>query len=307
MSGGLKSTGMAAGLGGLAFAGAKKALNPSSSFSAENNLMKYLNSQDTTNADQTASNLSSSALELSKTLGNRPDYVYSVDGSDDARKRMEDSVYNQAMDRLNPQFDRQRSSLETRLQNQGLAVGSQAYQRAMKDMDQSQNDATTNAAYSSIGQGQNSFSQSLADALSSGNFTNSARQMPLAEIAQMLQYAPTGYDKAMDIYALQKGMAQQKSADKQAGIGNMMGLATTGASLAAMLSDERLKENIKPVGRLDNGLRVYLFNYIGDDTPQIGLIAQEVSKVIPEAVVETDDGYLAVRYGLAVKGVKQDV
>ena len=74
----------------------------------------------------------------------------------------------------------------------------------------------------------------------------------------------------------------------------------TNAAMMSMMSDERLKENIRPVGRLDNGLTVYIFNYKGDNVPQLGLIAQEVKKIKPEAVVETENGYLSVKYDLAV-------
>ena len=48
-------------------------------------------------------------------------------------------------------------------------------------------------------------------------------------------------------------------------------------------------------------MTVYCFNYKGENTPQIGLIAQEVQEVKPEAVVERDDGYLAVRYDIATE------
>ena len=71
------------------------------------------------------------------------------------------------------------------------------------------------------------------------------------------------------------------------------------AAAMAMLSDARVKENIYPVGRLDNGLTVYLFNYIGEDIPQIGLIAQEVAEYRPEAVLQDEYGLLHVNYALA--------
>ena len=67
----------------------------------------------------------------------------------------------------------------------------------------------------------------------------------------------------------------------------------------AMFSDARVKENIYPVGRLDNGLTVYLFNYIGENIPQIGLIAQEVAEYRPEAVLQDEYGLLHVNYALA--------
>ena len=68
----------------------------------------------------------------------------------------------------------------------------------------------------------------------------------------------------------------------------------------ALGSDIRIKENISQVGSLDNGLPVYVFNYKGNKTPQIGLMAQDVEKVNNEAVVEID-GIKHVYYGKAVK------
>jgi Chaperone of endosialidase len=51
-------------------------------------------------------------------------------------------------------------------------------------------------------------------------------------------------------------------------------------------SDVRIKDNIEPVGTLYDGLKVYRFNYKGDAHPRIGLMAQEVEQVHPEAVAE---------------------
>ena len=76
--------------------------------------------------------------------------------------------------------------------------------------------------------------------------------------------------------------------------------ATTAATVAPVVSDIRVKENISQVGLLDNGLPVYLFNYKGNKTPQIGLMAQDVEKVNKDAVVEID-GIKRVYYGKAVK------
>jgi hypothetical protein len=82
------------------------------------------------------------------------------------------------------------------------------------------------------------------------------------------------------------------------GIGSSISSALPG--IMAMFSDERLKENIEPVGSLYDATNVYRYNYKGDPTPRIGLIAQEVEKTRPDAVIEIG-GYKAVDYGKATQ------
>jgi hypothetical protein len=61
-------------------------------------------------------------------------------------------------------------------------------------------------------------------------------------------------------------------------------------------SDIRLKHNIALLGRLDNGLGFYRFTYNGGDRAYVGVMAQEVQTIMPEAVVRGRDGYLNVAY-----------
>ena len=82
------------------------------------------------------------------------------------------------------------------------------------------------------------------------------------------------------------------------------------------VSDRNLKENIV---KIDNALEKvskisgYTFNYIGDDTPMTGVIAQELEEVLPEVVYETEspDGIQskAVRHGnivgLLIESIKE--
>ena len=62
-------------------------------------------------------------------------------------------------------------------------------------------------------------------------------------------------------------------------------------------SDIRLKEDVVPLVRLDNGLELYRFRYKGRDrTAYVGVVAQEVRKLEPSAVWRARDGYLMVDY-----------
>jgi Protein of unknown function (DUF3300) len=61
-------------------------------------------------------------------------------------------------------------------------------------------------------------------------------------------------------------------------------------------SDIRLKHDIVLLGHLDNGLGLYRFAYNGGEKSYVGVMAQEVEQVRPDAVVHGHDGYLRVRY-----------
>lgn len=86
------------------------------------------------------------------------------------------------------------------------------------------------------------------------------------------------------------------------GIASALGYGGTGSTLSSIgtalgfFSDPRLKENIVPAGR-EAGLNLYKFNYIGDDTTYVGVMADEVEKVMPEAVGEYQ-GYKTVNYDM---------
>ncbi len=61
-------------------------------------------------------------------------------------------------------------------------------------------------------------------------------------------------------------------------------------------SDIRLKHDIVLLGRLDNRLGFYRFSYNGSNKAYVGVMAQEVQAVMPEAVARDRDGYLEVFY-----------
>ena len=66
----------------------------------------------------------------------------------------------------------------------------------------------------------------------------------------------------------------------------------------ARRSDIRLKHDIVLLGRLDDGLGYYRFVYNGGHTAYVGVMAQEVRTVAPEAVMRGADGYMRVSYDL---------
>ena len=62
-------------------------------------------------------------------------------------------------------------------------------------------------------------------------------------------------------------------------------------------SDIRLKRDVALVARRSDGLGLYRFKYLWSETVHIGVMAQEVALLRPDAVVRDDlTGYMAVNY-----------
>jgi hypothetical protein len=93
------------------------------------------------------------------------------------------------------------------------------------------------------------------------------------------------YNSAMNNNAALQGANMQAGAMRDAGMMGMFG--QIGGSI---FSDKRMKADIKPVGKAGNvlGLTAYEFRYKGDKEKHVGFLAQDVKKVLPEAVEEVD-------------------
>ena len=218
------------------------------------------------------------------------------------------------MQRLAPQLQQGREQLQQQLANKGIDIGSTAYDRAMQNQAQRENDLLLGATTQGFGVGQQARQSALQEqaylrneplntlsAVRTGSqvtgpqFVNSAQQATTAGpdllgAAQMTNNAQMGAYNAQQ--AGQNSMTQ-----------GLMGLA--GAGMMAF-SDVRLKQNIEPVGVLANGLTLYSYEYIDEvklhplagEGLQVGVMAQEVEQVFPYAVKTLDDGYKVVDYGL---------
>jgi hypothetical protein len=106
----------------------------------------------------------------------------------------------------------------------------------------------------------------------------------------------------------------QQFATLAGGISNLLGAGATsganglsgGSGLLGLYSrsDRRLKKDIQQVGALFDGTPVYGFRYKGAPAYHIGLMAQDVEKTTPEAVIEIN-GYKAVDYRAATEASRK--
>ncbi len=91
------------------------------------------------------------------------------------------------------------------------------------------------------------------------------------------------------------------------GIGGLLGTSSTNAPWW-WPSDLRLKENIKHIGEIKDGIKLYTWDWkeghedIVGSKPTYGVLAQELMEVMPEAVHMGDDGYYRVDYSKVFKG-----
>jgi len=219
-----------------------------------------------------------------------------------------------AMQRLAPQISQQRELLNNQLANQGIPVGSQAWQTAQMNQGQKENDLlaanTTQGFNTGLQANQQAYNQALTNynmplntlsALRTGSqvqnptFVNSANQATTAG-PDLLGAASQQYNASMGGF----NAANAAQANLNSGL---MGLG--GAGIIAM-SDIRTKENFEPIGIAANGLTVYKFEYkpefkdhnLAGHGAHYGYMAQEVEQVYPYAVKTLDDGYKVVDYGL---------
>ena len=218
------------------------------------------------------------------------------------------------MRRLQPQIGQQRELLNNQLANQGIPVGSEAWNRAQMNQGQKENDLLAAATTQGFGVGAQANQQAYNQAMTNYNlplntlsslrtgaqvqnptFVNSANQATTAG-PDLLGAAGMQYNAALG--------ASNASNAAQANLNSgLMGLG--GAGIMAF-SDIRTKENIEPIGVANNGLTFYKFEYkpefkdheLAGHGVRYGYMAQEVEKVYPYAVHTLNDGYKVVDYGL---------
>lgn len=84
----------------------------------------------------------------------------------------------------------------------------------------------------------------------------------------------------------------QSSGSSKEGIGKFIGTIAS----AAAASDRRLKKNIFRIGKLKSGLNLYQYHYTNNAGPFIGVMADEVEKLVPEAMGPVIGGFKTVDY-----------
>lgn len=115
------------------------------------------------------------------------------------------------MSRLEPQLQRKRAQLETQLANQGLVRGGEAYNAAIQEAQQGENDLRTQAALQGIGLDQQARAQAFGEQQSAGQFANQAALSGFGANIQNQQ----AYNQAVQ-QNLQQGLSIQDAQNRAA-------------------------------------------------------------------------------------------
>ena len=146
-----------------------------------------------------------------------------------------------------------------------------------------------NAAYGAV---------NFLDTMGRGNQQQNQSEINAA-VLQDQQAQTADLNAIQDYLALTSGVGGMfgVQSSRTSGGNGLLGALGFGMQAATLLfSDKRLKENIKKVGKTDDGLNVYTYNYKGNPLRHMGVMAQEVERVKPGAVGEIG-GFKAVDYG----------
>jgi Chaperone of endosialidase len=193
---------------------------------------------------------------------------------------------------------------------QGLAMGStlaglnaQNYQQALGAAQQQQGVqlGATQADLARLLQG-GQFYAGLGQAAQQAGLQGAEAQINAGTLGQQTEQAglTSLYNQFMQQQAYPFQVAQFL-ANIGMGTGALSGSTTTAVQPGSFFSDRRLKEDVERVGHTDDGMPIYKYRYKGEPETHIGLMADEVEKVKPEAVGLHPTGYKTVDYDRATK------
>ena len=205
--------------------------------------------------------------------------------------------YEEARKMLEPQFQQDRERIQQQLADSGLPIGSEAYNKELNRLEQSQGVQLQSAARESV---------ATSEAQRAARFN---------EISSLLGQQQVGGTSFGDFNANKSGLdlfgaeqsnlnrsfqAQQASKDRSAAQRAALigAVGSAGAAGAKAFSDRTLKENIEEVGKSENGLTIYHFDYINKKYGEgrfEGVMAQDLIKTHPQAILQVGDK-LAVDY-----------
>jgi hypothetical protein len=159
--------------------------------------------------------------------------------------------YDAIMSRLNPQLEEQRRAFDTQMANQGITLGSEAYNNAFKNQSQAANDARIQAGLQGIGIGQQQQQQQMA-------LQNQEYNQRLGMFNSQLQHRGQMANEAQNMYQSQFANRGQSLAEQQALMNSQMANQNQQYGIRTGLQDRPLNQ----LNALRSGSQVQSPNFI---------------------------------------------
>lgn len=224
-----------------------------------------------------------------------------------------DRVYNAQMTRVNEDYDRRLDEGNSNLIAAGIRPGTKAYDNARFALDRARNDAANQAYLSSGDEASRDIGLDAERRRTAIGELLAQRQTPLNEVSALMSgsqvtnpfaipgqaattmRSPPIFDAAMAQYG---GNLDAYNARQGQNASLTSGLFSLGSAAigAYPWSDIRLKSNINRIGEHPLGIGIYEYDIFGEH--EIGVMAQELIMVRPEAVRVHPSGYLMVDYDM---------
>lgn len=206
---------------------------------------------------------------------------------DTAGDAVANALYQRKLAMVQPELDRAQNALNVQLSDRGIPIGSEIYNGEQDRLAKSRGDTLASLSQDATLAGGQEYDRQLQDALT-------LRNQPFNEVSAFIQGAPAmptpqfqatpNYQvQAPDINAITNSYYNQQNANNSALSSGLFGL---GSAAIGLLSDRRAKTGIKRVGTTDGGIPIYRFRYKSGGPVQIGVMAQDVEKIVPAAVIE---------------------
>jgi hypothetical protein len=225
-------------------------------------------------------------------------------------KNAQDAAYKSQTQYLDPQFARDQNSLNAQLANQGFQTGDEAYKNAQDAFNERRQMAYQGAQNAAVQAGAQIQNQGFNQGLQGAGLQFAEYNQPLSTYNALITGSqPTnpafgnvpGVQQAnTDVAGIYNQGFQNQMSNynaQQQGVNNLFSLGGNLGAAAILASDRRLKRDIKRVGENSQGLTIYEYRYVWDshEVRHRGVMADEVRKLIPEAVVPVN-GYDFVDY-----------
>lgn len=211
-------------------------------------------------------------------------------------------AYDLASPRILEQQGQNEAALRTTLANKGIREGSAAWNAEMSRLTQGNSDQLNQLALTGRQQAYNEARDQYTLPLNTLTAMLSGSQVSQPSYVNTPQSTIPTTDTAGIInqdYQNRVGAYNQQMSQWGGLAGGLLGL---GGKLIS-LSDDKAKKNKKRHGDVDGEMGLWTFNYKGEPKgapKHVGLMASEVEREVPSAVIRGKDGLRRVDYGKAL-------